>query len=174
MCQHLGIKILTLEFSKFGNRFVVSHQIDRIDTPEKYSEIILKKERTREELFDYLKKSKPLIGDEYLIKKKISKSEKIKAAVDYFFLPQSDYFNNVFLNYGKTKLNTFYKGSSKRFYLKKSSRQSFLDKNTLKKIQTIKKPVFILIKIKKSDKVSTRVELTPIEIKERFMKYLSK
>ena len=46
--------------------------------------------------------------------------------------------------------------------------------NTLKKIQTIKKPVFILIKIKKSDKVSTRVELTPIEIKERFMKYLSK
>ena len=134
MCKHLGIKILTLEFSKFGNRFVVSHQIDRIDTPEKYSEIILKKERTSQELFDYLKKSKPLIGDEYLIKKKISKSEKIKAAVDYFFLPQSDYFNNVFLNYGKTKLNTFYKGSSKRFYLKKSSRQSFLDKNTLKKI----------------------------------------
>ena len=46
--------------------------------------------------------------------------------------------------------------------------------NTLKKIQTIKKPVFILIKIKKSGKVNTRVELTPIEIKERFMKYLSK
>jgi len=134
MCKSLDIKILTLEFSKFGNRFVVSHQIDRIDNPEDYKKTILKKERSSKELFDYLKKSKPLIGDEYLIKKKIPKSKKFKAALDYLLLPQSDYYNNVFLNYGKTKFNTFYKGSSKRFLLKKSTRSSFLEDNSLKKI----------------------------------------
>jgi len=44
----------------------------------------------------------------------------------------------------------------------------------LKKISKINCPVFLLVKVDKSKGVSTRVNPSPIQIKERFMSYLKK
>jgi hypothetical protein len=42
----------------------------------------------------------------------------------------------------------------------------------LKKIKTLSGPIMILIKINHGGKIGNRIEIPPIEIKERFMKNL--
>jgi thiamine pyrophosphate-dependent acetolactate synthase large subunit-like protein len=44
----------------------------------------------------------------------------------------------------------------------------------LKKIKNMKGPIFILVKIDKSENLSNRVDLLPTEIKERFTKFLKR
>ena len=47
-------------------------------------------------------------------------------------------------------------------------------KNTLQKIKQLPGPIMLVIKIGKNNEIATRVEIEPIEIRNRFMRYLSR
>ena len=43
-------------------------------------------------------------------------------------------------------------------------------KHTLNKLKNLRGPIMILVKVEASKKISSRVQLSPLEIKRRFMK----
>jgi hypothetical protein len=129
MCKSKNIPILTLEASRFKGKSFISSTIAKVDHPENFRECTSNKVISEKEAFDYLINYRPPPTNLYEDKPKISKFEKIRAAVNFFVNPIDQNFKNEYLHYGKTKTKILTKTSGFIRSRQIKKRQSFIDKN---------------------------------------------
>ncbi|MEM4249724.1 MAG: hypothetical protein QW395_05505 [Candidatus Nitrosotenuis sp.] len=132
ICENKKIPVFTLEPLRFGNRnMIVNGTIyDSIDITSSTNV----KQRTTQEIHDFLKSNKP--GQFYLVEKahknyRISKLDKLKAMVQ-FVLPNKSRNPSQYKHSGRSKLNVMLKGTARIHLLKKKYRKSFINKFSTK------------------------------------------
>ena len=108
MCRSKGIKVLMLNQSPIGYNCLISQVLNKIDDYEK----ITPKQNSRsfEELREYLNryaKSKQL--STYMNKFLSSKSQMLKAALNYIFVSDNSSLKKNFSYYGRTKFKVLLK-----------------------------------------------------------------
>ena len=140
MCRSKGIKVLMLNQSPIGYNCLISQVLNKIDDYEK----ITPKQNSRsfEELREYLNKyakSKQL--STYMNKFLSSKSQMLKAALNYIFVSDNSSLKKNFSYYGRTKFKVLFK----EFFslLRKNYRKSFIDNNFIKSIDHIEQFVYV-------------------------------
>jgi hypothetical protein len=134
MCKSKGIKVITLEWAKFGGRTLICQEIDRADGLDNMNIVSSENTRTFEELKGYLKKNKPYSGFESKPTKKLSKLKKLKDFSLFLLNPINSDYQKMYVNYGKSKWNLLTKGSRTSLKIKKNLAQNFFDKNLKNKI----------------------------------------
>lgn len=125
LCKSKNIDVLTLESAKFGNRFTISNEINKIDNPSLFSSINLSKTRNQEELLHFLKQFKPYKGLESKISKKIPRLEKTKAAFNLFTSRKNPQYSKF---YTRSKSSLLLKGSSLISSIHKKNIENFINK----------------------------------------------
>ena len=136
LCKLKNIKVLTLESAKFGSRFTLSQQIDRIDNPENFKQV-QNKNRTVEQLNDYLTHYAPYIspytGSSISKNFKNSKLKKLQAIIEFTFLPIDQNYKTQYIHLGKNKSKLLTQGTNFILSLKRSNRERFLNKYCIRK-----------------------------------------
>ena len=132
MCKAMDIKVLMLTSTRFGFRYGIFSDYDRIDEFSKMIDTSNDKQRSPEELKNYLKKFHAL--------REITSLEstlhiplrlKIKKYMQYLMSINSDDFKNYYANFGKTKLKVIINF----FFLKRPYRTYFINKNFIREIK---------------------------------------
>ncbi len=135
MCSALGIKVLTLEPTRFGNKWIILTGTIFDWKPDNISSELYDF-KTYEEIQNFVESNKPakfFIEKPKIISKQ-SKLEKLKAFVQFFIYPLS--VNSIrYRNYGRTKQNILLKGTARLHHLKRKRRESFIDSNFITKIE---------------------------------------
>lgn len=131
ICKARGIKILMLRHIRFGGRCVISHDMETIDSLEKFMESSCK-ERTYDELQKFLKGVDyyKVISD-YTNSFMASKKSLIKAILKFLFSDYSSIKKN-FTYSGRTKFKVLWL-HFKWIFIEKS-RQFFIDKKFVRDI----------------------------------------
>ena len=131
MCLSLGITVLTLEPTRFGNKWVILKGSiydwkpeNQIHTSDNHNF------KTYEEIENFVKENRP--AKFYYEKSKLtfkkSKFEKIKAFIEFFFF-SSTLNNQKYSEYGRSKINILLKGTAIGHSLTRKRRESFIRKN---------------------------------------------
>ena len=142
MSKSKNITTLCLEADRFCDKWYVAKGVYNED--EKTNLIKKsKKKRSSEELEHFFHSHKP--AEFYMnaknIQTKISKWERSKALFQLLTSSKQDY-ENLYTNFGKTKLNILTKGSARSHNKQNNKRQLFIDKNFVKKIDNDKQYVY--------------------------------
>ena len=134
LCKAKGIKVITLEWAKFGGRTLISQEIDRVDGLDEMKFDPLYDTRTIDELKEYLKQNKPYSGFESKPTQKISKLQKLGDLFSFILHPIPIDYQKMYGNFGKSKWNLLTKGS--RFLLRRKRKkiEKFFDGNLKKDI----------------------------------------
>ena len=127
ICRKRGIKVLMLYGSKLGYRCVISQEIHKLDTP-----IDLAKIKSKNRNFDELLKRLRSFDSEkqftdFANNFLNSKTDRIRALVEYLFKSDNSNLKTHFSYYGRNKLRVLPKYLSNDVKAKK--RKSFIDKN---------------------------------------------
>ena len=142
MCKSKGVKILMLSQTRFGNRFIVSHDFDKFDKEDIEKISNDHKEISDEKLIEYLEKYDPL----KIIQKKSKegysekKSSRYKALAKFFFSGTSESYKKRFSYYGRSKSALLKEKILRK--IQKVKIESYIDKKFLKKIQPETKFVY--------------------------------
>ena len=131
MIRKRKINTSILNISPLGNRCFLSQEYMKIDFPEKHQFTLQNK--TFEELQEFRKKgalSKQHAS--YTEKHGSSKSERIKAAIQFLLISNNRNVDTHFTYYGRKKLKVLY--NEIRLSIEKGKRKKFLDKNSHYKI----------------------------------------
>ena len=129
LCKFMGIKTLTYESTHFGDKWVVTDEIDKMIDGEKYKSIKSESKRSFQELQNYLKKFKPdIYGTKSNPRYKITKLNKLKAASKFFSSGTGDYENH-FSSYGKNRSSVLKKGTGTAHTLNKKEKEKFIKIN---------------------------------------------
>lgn len=138
LCQARKIKVITLESAKFGSRFTLSSQIDKLDDTKDFVNVE-SDDKTLEQLRGYLNHYKPYttpyFGSSVKEGFKISKFKKLKAFFDFLFLPTNENYTKRYPYLGRTKFNILLKGTNFRLKFKRKSHENFFKKFCLKEIK---------------------------------------
>jgi len=129
MCKSKGISVLTTEPTRFGDKWYVAKGVFNENEAKKLERISNKK-RTANDIQNYLESHKPIGPNLEEIKDlaKISKWEKSKALLEFFF-SDTDSFKNFYTYEGKTKLKVLTTGTARAHLLKTRKIESYIDKN---------------------------------------------
>lgn len=120
-----GIHVMTLELAKFGSRFTISNEIDKIDHPENYVKIEDYEFDSLEPLRDYFLKKKPTVGNEFKPKHKISKIKKIKMTLDFLKDPINEDYVKFYSHQGTSKMKILLNKEKKILSSKIKKREKF-------------------------------------------------
>jgi len=134
LCKAKGIKVITLEWAKFGGRTLISQEIDRVDGLDEMKIDSLNNNRTIDELKEYLKQNKPYSGFESRPTQKISKLKKLYDLLSFILNPININYQKMYVNYGKSKWNLLTKGSRTLLRRKRKKIEKFFDDNLKKSI----------------------------------------
>ena len=141
MSNSKNISTLSLEPVRFSDKWYIAKGVYNED--EKNNSIKKStKKRTSEQLEKFLHSHKPA---QFYMKdnnvSKISKWKKSKALLQFLLSEKKD-SENLYRNFGKTKLNILKKGTARSHEKQNQKRQSFIDKNFVKKIDIDDKYVY--------------------------------
>lgn len=141
LCKARGIKVLMLVPVRLAGKMMIAEELDIIDSTVDFTENKLIKNRTMEELRDYLRKNNASKTTAMLKDKVYSSTLKsLEAGLEFFFTPGNKTYRKHYTNYGKTRLNAIMYGLT--FGFKKRFREFFLNKNCSKKIDVDSKFVY--------------------------------
>ena len=138
MCKALKIKVMMLRTSRTGYRLIISEDLESIDKIESKPQK-LPGNKTFEEIRNFF--------NEFSARKQIAsfepnykapKTEKIKAAIEFFLFGNSS--NDNYVNYGKSRISIIKQGLGIKHKFRKNKIKSFMDKNFLR---TIKNEEFV-------------------------------
>ena len=128
ICLSRGIKILMLNFTRFGNRGYISYEYDYLDFEKKHNEKEIKSfEELREESKGYT-----ALQSKFRKKFQNSRNVWIKGAIKYLALIINKKYKKNYTNYGKTIFKVILQEGL--FPLKTRYRKSFIDKNLEKHV----------------------------------------
>lgn len=136
ICKSKGIKILMMGATRFGNRQIISQDLDEID----YIENNLDDQNTEKTSFEKLQKflhsyhMSNMVGN-YIRDFQNSNISYIKAAFSFLF-KNNENIETHYSYYGRTKLRVLQKMLG--YTLRKKSRESFMNNNLSKTIDTSK------------------------------------
>jgi len=133
MCKKRNVKILMLNHTKIGTRYIISQEMYKLDSPPNF-EKILDKKRNFDDLLTHLKSidnSKQLI--DFQNKAAKSKLDKINASIDFFLKSSNTNTKTHYSYFGRSKTRVLFKDSI--LALKAKYRKSFIDKNLNTKIE---------------------------------------
>ncbi len=125
MCKIKKIKVLILNYSRFGQKSIITNDFDKITLTElnNYSQPL----RTQQELLDYLKGFNYFKNNlDFASNFMSSKKQLINAIFHYIFVSNNN--NNIYTYYGRTKIKVLLKTTIltlKEKYLKKSLQKYF-------------------------------------------------
>lgn len=142
MSNSKNISTLSLEPVRFNDRYYVAKGVYNEDEKNLTIKKSIKK-RTSKELEKFLHSHKPAQShlNNANNKNKISKWKKSKALLQ-FLISEKTNNENLYSNFGKTKLNILKKGTARSHEKQNQKRQLFIDKNFIKKINTADKYVY--------------------------------
>ena len=137
ICLALGITVLTLEPTRFGNNWIVLKGSIYDWKPEDNSITSdTKSFKSFNEIQNFMKSNPP--AKFYLEKPELIydqlKWKKLKAFFSFFFLQSID--NKRYSRIGRTKFNIIFKGTAIAHKIIRKKRELFLEKNLIKKIDT--------------------------------------
>jgi len=145
LCKLKNIKVLTLESAKFGSRFTLAQQIDKIDNPEEYVNVS-DKNRNLDELNDYLTRfapyTSPYVGSSISKDSKQNKIKKLKAFSNFLFLPIARNYTSQYIHFGKTKSKLLSQGTNFALSIKRRQRENFLEKKCITHFNKNEKFIF--------------------------------
>jgi hypothetical protein len=129
ICKAKKIKILTLEPTHFGPKWEVKDEVDKHVDVYSLKNFQVTKNRTLDELRNFLYKYKPLVhGHKENTKYNISKFDKIESMVKFVIEKNFDYEKH-YSTKGKTKSNVLRKGTRTLNTIKRKQKESFINKN---------------------------------------------
>jgi len=138
ICATLGITVLTLEPLRFGDKcMIVDGTIYDLKDIENYGGTNSRVVRTIDEIRNFLKSNRPArfyLEEKSHTKYKVSKWEKFKAFLQFFFLPQAVTSTKQFRYYGRNRINALTKGTARIHLIKKKYREFFMNRNFIHKI----------------------------------------
>ena len=130
ICKSRKIKILTINHTRIGSRWMISEETDIHDNLLEENELIIK-ERTFEDLQKYVKSYS--VEHNNLINAQTSLFKKFQAMLRYIIICNNDY-RKYYANYGRTRIKVLI--NQLFLLIKIPIRKKFLKQNS---IQTIKK-----------------------------------
>jgi len=138
ICTALGITVLTVEPLRFGDKcMIVDGTIYELKDIGNYNNTNHHPVKTIDEIQNFLKSNRPArfyLEEKSHTKYKISKWKKLKAFLQFFFLPQVVTSAKQFRYYGRNRINVLTKGTARIHLLKKKYREFFMNKNFLREI----------------------------------------
>lgn len=143
ICLNLNITCLILGPSRFGNRSILSQEVDKIDsifTNENFGP-----ERTQTELMNYLKNYDVYQeNDEYKQMFTTSKKSRLKASLKFLF-SNNDKIKTYYSYYGRTKLKIIFKTVG--WLIREKYRLFFINRKLTKNIDNTKPFVYFPLQI---------------------------
>lgn len=137
-----GVHSLSLEYTHFGDRNIISDEFGKMIDDSKYQKLVSTNNKNFEELQKFFSDHKPYVyGTKINTKHKQRKNSKIVAALKFIFDTNQSYKNH-YSNYGKSKLTILTKGTATVNLLKRRLKYSFIEKNFHKDIPDEKKFVY--------------------------------
>ncbi|MGI0009835.1 MAG: hypothetical protein ACREAE_00355, partial [Nitrosopumilaceae archaeon] len=132
ICKARGIKVLTLGFTRFGRRSNISTEYDTLDDfDKKIEESTGSDNRTFEELKIYMK-GYAMQQSAFRSSFRASKSQWLKAGLQYFLLICNPAYRNYYAHSGRTVLRVIIKEIS--FVLKRKCREFFINRKLIRQI----------------------------------------
>jgi len=126
LCKSKGIKVLCLCVARYQNKSMIVENNDTFDLPSNLDQIELKELKNDEENdFNQLNKN-------WLIDRKNTYWDKLKALIDYIFISDSNNTSTNYTYYGRSKLSVLVKTLSLDF--KRFKRAKFLENNATKNV----------------------------------------
>lgn len=133
MCKSKGIKIITLQKSRFGYRSIISGS-DSKPITKIYNHS--NSDKTFDQLQDYLRKFNSFKQISQVRPSiQVDKWKKLRIALEFFLGKNKSYLNHYY-NYGKTPLRVIINDSATIISFKRKSRESFFDKNLIRHIDS--------------------------------------
>jgi hypothetical protein len=142
MCMARNIKILMLGGSRFGNRCILSHELDSVDST--FTDENMGPERTHSELINYLN-SFNLYDDNEKLKKRFvnSKIDRVRSIIKFLFSTNDK--RKTYSYYGRTKLKIIFK--TIEWIIRENYRLFFINRNLVKDIKNSEPFVFFPLQV---------------------------
>lgn len=142
IAKSYNINVLTYESTHFGDKWVVTDELDKIIDQNEYLKTNSEKSQGFDDLQNYLKKFKPdIYGRKDNPKYTISKWDKVKAASKFLSTKSSNYEKH-FSSYGKNKTAVLKKGTATKHNLDKKEKDDFLKDNCMKEVPSDSKFIY--------------------------------
>ena len=147
LCKSMGIKILMLTPVNMGGRWMVSERT-QIDYFQLRDSSTIPKSESFEILTEYLKKNNPRDAvNKYISKTSVSilpRKNTLKSIIR-LFIPSVDDDRTRLLSHGRTRIKLLVKNIL--LSLKTKSRESYIDTNSIKKINSEEKFIFFPLQV---------------------------
>jgi hypothetical protein len=134
MAKAYNVSVLTYESTHFGDKWIITDEIDKIIDLNEYLAMNPEKSKSIIDMQNYLKEFKPdIYGRKDNPKYTISKWDKVKAASKFLSTKPSSYEKH-YSSYGKNKTAVLKKGTARKHNLDRKEKDDFLNSNCLKEI----------------------------------------
>ncbi len=142
MCMARNIKTLILGGSRFGNRCILSQEMDTVDSV--FTDENMGPERTYSELTKYLKNFN-IYEDNKIFKKRFLTSKISRIKSSFVFLFSKDNKIKIYPYYGRTKLKIIFK--TLEWIIRENLRLFFINRNLTKNIDNSEPFVYFPLQV---------------------------
>jgi len=140
ICMQMGIKTLMYGLASVGYRATIVNDINKLDNASYDSEEISKCDRSIEEIESYFKGHNKFEEQLDIRSRSTTLAQRLKSSLRYLSLTFNPDFRNYYWNYGRNFVKIIIKQTS--YLLKKTYRESYINKNFLYEIKEDKPFIF--------------------------------